>query len=189
MFLFWKTSSTPIISSVSVIRVPRLRRLSLRVEPGGEIVVRAPRRVSDAAIRRFVQDQQEWIQKQKKRMEALVPISQTELQEFKKTAKIYLPKRVAELAEKHDFQYTSVTCRHQQTRWGSCSFRNSINLNIELMRLPEHLRDYIIIHELTHTVHKHHQKAFWHHLEKVLPGALEMDREMKQWKIGYFPQR
>lgn len=163
----------------------RLRRLSLRVEPGGEIVVRAPKRVSDAAISKFVQEQKEWIQKQKNRMDVMIPITKKELDVLKKISKIYLPERVRELAEKHSFSYRSVTCRHQKTRWGSCSHKNSINLNIEVMRLPIRLQDYIIIHELTHTIHKHHQKAFWDHLAKVLPGALEMDREMKQWKIGY----
>jgi predicted metal-dependent hydrolase len=169
MLLFAKSTSSVMDTSISVIRIPRLRRLSLRVEPGGEIVVRAPKSISDAAISKFVTEQTAWIQKQKNRMDDLKPLSAQEIQELKKLAKIYLPLRVSELAEKHHFHYTSVTCRHQQTRWGSCSYRNSINLNIELMRLPERLIDYIILHELTHTVHKHHQKAFWTHLEKVLP--------------------
>lgn len=62
------------IFPVTVIRVPRLRRLSLRVEPGGEIVVRAPRSISDAAISEFVTEQAAWIQKQKNRMDTLKPI-------------------------------------------------------------------------------------------------------------------
>ncbi len=74
-----------------------------------------------------------------------------------------------ELALELGFQYRSVSCRHQKSRWGSCSYHNDISLNIELMRLPPELRDYIIVHELTHTFHKHHQDAFWNHLEKVLP--------------------
>lgn len=90
-----------------------------------------------------------------------------------------------ELAEDLGFTYKKVSCRHQSSRWGSCSHDNNISLNIELMRLPEQLRDYIIVHELSHTIHKHHQKAFWDHLEKVLPGAEKLDREMRRWKIGY----
>lgn len=168
-----------------MIRVARLRRLSLRVEPGGDIVVRAPKRVSDAAIAKFVIEQQDWIKKQKTHMDVLVPLSEEELDHFKKRAKIFLPERVRELADHHNFHFTSVTCRHQKTRWGSCSHKNSINLNIELMRLPPKLQDYIILHELTHTIHKHHQKAFWDYLEKLFPGSLTLDREMKQWKIGY----
>jgi len=53
------------------------------------------------------------------------------------------------------------------------------------VRLPPELRDYIILHELTHTIHKHHQQAFWDYLEKVLPGAEELDKRMREWKIGY----
>lgn len=146
-----------------------MRRLSLRVEPGGEIVVRAPIRVSERAIAQFVAEQELWIKKQKSHMNTLTPISHHELQNLKKLATSTLPDRVERLAKMHHFHYTSVTFRHQKTRWGSCSHKNRINLNIELMRLPEYLQDYIILHELTHTLHKHHQKSFWDHLEKVLP--------------------
>jgi predicted metal-dependent hydrolase len=171
--------------AISVIRVAHLRRMSLRVEPGGAIIVRAPRRVTDEAIKKFVLDQEVWIQKQTSAMQALVSLSEERLIELKKLAQIYLPERVQVLADKYHFHFMSLSLRHQQTRWGSCSQKNALNLNIELMRLPLKLRDYIILHELTHTIHKHHQKAFWNHLEKVLPGALLLDREMRQWKIGY----
>ncbi len=171
--------------AISVIRVAHLRRMSMRVEPGGEIVVRAPRRVTDLAIKKFVLEQEKWIQKQKSTMQNLTSLSAEKLTELKKLAKIYLPERVKILAEKHHFHFASVSLRNQQTRWGSCSHKNALNLNIELMRLPLKLRDYIILHELTHTVHKNHQKAFWNHLEKILPGARLLDREMRQWKIGY----
>lgn len=77
-----------------MIRAPRLRRMSLRVDPGGQIVVRAPRRVSDMAIAKFVQEQSMWIEKQKSRMDSLVSIPQAELQELRKIAKISLPARL-----------------------------------------------------------------------------------------------
>lgn len=155
--------------SVVVIRVPRLRRMSMRVQSGGEVVVRAPKRISDTAIQKFVTEKNTWIQKQIAHMNTLVPLSRETVLELKKRAKDFLPDRVQYLAKKYGFTYTSVTCRHQTTRWGSCSYKNSLNLNIELMRLPTELRDYIILHELTHTRHKHHQKAFWNYLEIVLP--------------------
>jgi len=132
-------------------------------------VVRASNRISDAAIQKFVIEKDGWIQKQISAMGSLVPLSRERLIELKKLAQIFLPDRVKCLAKKHDFIYTSITCRHQTTRWGSCSARNAISLNTELMRLPAELRDYIILHELTHTRHKHHQKAFWNYLEIVLP--------------------
>jgi len=170
---------------INVIRVPRLRRMSLRVMPTGELMVRAPKRVSDREIHSFIESHAAWVEKQKKHQSQFTPITSAQLAELRKLAKAYLPHRTMELAQDLSFTYQRVTCRHQKSRWGSCSHRNAISLNIELMRLPVELRDYIIVHELTHTVHKHHQDAFWAHLEKVLPGAGELDRQMKQWKIGY----
>lgn len=169
----------------TLIRVPKLRRMSLRVQSQRDILVRAPMRTSDRTVELFVEKNYDWIQKQRKKQANYIAITRPELEDLKKRAKKFLPERTRVLADRLGFEYSHVTCRHQKSRWGSCSHRNAISLNIELMRLPPELRDYIIVHELTHTVHKHHQEAFWDHLEKVLPWALQMDREMKQWKIGF----
>lgn len=169
----------------NLIRTSWLRRMSLRVLPTGEIVVRAPKRVSDREVNSFVEAHTAWIEKQKKAHSDLIPLTSEDLEELRILAKSYLPHRTMELAHELGFSYNRVTCRHQKSRWGSCNHLNNISLNIELMRLPPELRDYIIVHELTHTVHKHHQDAFWDHLERVLPWALQLDRQMKQWKIGY----
>lgn len=173
------------IDDAHIIRVPRLRRMSLRVKPSGESVVRAPMRVSIAEIRRFLTEHEDWIAKQRKNHAALVPLSRENLLHLRTEAKRFLPGRVRELALEHGFSYRSVSFRHQKSRWGSCSHRNTLSLNIELMRLPSELCDYIILHELTHTVHKHHQDAFWNHLERVLPWSLILDKRMREWKIGY----
>jgi len=73
---------------------------------------------------------------------------------LRKEAKDYLPQRTELLAAAHGFKYSGVTVKNISSRWGSCSSTNHINLNIHLVRLPEHLSDYVILHELTHTVHK-----------------------------------
>lgn len=169
----------------TLIRVPKLRRMSLRVQSQRGVVVHAPMRTSENVIDSFVEKNIDWIQKQRKKQSAYIPLTRLELEDLARRAKKTLPERTRVLAERLGFDYSHVTCRHQKTRWGSCSHRNAISLNIELMRLPQKLRDYIIIHELTHTVHKHHQAAFWNHLERVCPWALELDREMTKWKIGY----
>lgn len=101
-------------------------------------------------------------------------------------AKIYLPKRLKELADKHGFQYQNVTIKNASTRWGSCSSTNNINLNLHLMRVPEHLIDYVIMHELVHTVVKNHGEKFWLLLEQVYPNARKADREMKNYRTQSF---
>src|SRR4030042_928406 len=90
----------------------------------------------------------------------------------------YLPQRVMELASIHGFSYNRVSFRNNKTRWGSCSRDNNISLHIHLMRLPQHLTDYIILHELVHTVHKNHGKQYWQLLDKVTGNAKELDKEM-----------
>lgn len=99
-------------------------------------------------------------------------------------AKTYLPDRVAKLAAAHGFSYNQLTVKNVHTRWGSCSAQNNINLNICLMTLPEYLSDFVILHELCHTVHKNHGPQF-HALLGSLVGGNEkrLDKELNKYKI------
>jgi len=99
-------------------------------------------------------------------------------------AKTFLPVRVKELAAKFGFKYGTVNIKNAGTRWGSCSPVNNINLNVQLMRLPWHLTDYVILHELVHTVQKNHGKNFWALLEKVTGNARGLDRQLKKYNLN-----
>jgi len=101
-------------------------------------------------------------------------------------AKLYLPERTHELALKHDFRYKKVSVKRASSRWGSCSPDNNINLNLQLMRLPSQLIDYVILHELVHTVEKNHQASFWKLLEKLLPGAKKIDKELNEYNLKFW---
>ncbi len=101
------------------------------------------------------------------------------LETLKIEAKEYLPGRLKELAQNYGFKYQKLTLRNNKTRWGSCSWDNNINLNIHLMRLPDWLIDYVIIHELCHTVEKNHGSRFWNLVEKVLPNSKTADKKLK----------
>ena len=102
---------------------------------------------------------------------------------LRKEAREYLPQRTAQLAATHGFHYCGVTVKNVSSRWGSCSIANHINLNIHLVRLPEHLSDYVILHELTHTIHKNHRDLFWKHLNVITGGkAKQLAAEMKKYR-------
>ncbi|MBR3254028.1 M48 family metallopeptidase [Candidatus Saccharibacteria bacterium] len=78
-----------------------------------------------------------------------------------KKAKEYLPYRLEYYAKLYGYSFDKCRMSHANTRWGSCSSNRTISLNIGLMKVPEPLRDYVILHELAHLNHMDHSKAFW----------------------------
>ncbi|MCB8994711.1 MAG: M48 family metallopeptidase [Bacteroidales bacterium] len=105
------------------------------------------------------------------------------LEAWRKEAKEILPERIAALALQHGFKFSGLSVKNMKTRWGSCTGKNSINLNLHLVRLPDHLRDYVILHELVHTVHKNHGKYFWSSLDKLCGNAKALARELKNYRL------
>ena len=101
------------------------------------------------------------------------------LKALKIEAKNYLIPRLAFLADKYNFKYNKVALRNQKTRFGSCSYRNNINLNINLMKHDFDCIDYVLIHELVHTKVKNHSKSFWLEVEKCCPNYREIRKKLK----------
>ncbi len=99
---------------------------------------------------------------------------------IRKQAKDYLPQRLDFLAKKHNFSYQQLKLAHTSTRWGSYSTKNaSINLNIALMKLPNELIDYVIIHELAHTKHPDHSPDFWQTVADTMPDYQKFEKQLK----------
>ncbi len=96
-------------------------------------------------------------------------------------AQMILPKKVEKLSKKCNLRYSKLSFGHASTRWGSCSVHNALRLNVHLMRLPDRLIDYVILHELVHTAEKNHQTPFWDKLCSILPEAKNLDKELKMY--------
>jgi hypothetical protein len=96
----------------------------------------------------------------------------------------YLPDRVGALADTHGFRVGRVAIKNLQSRWGSCSSRGTINLNLRLMQLPDHLVDYVILHELMHTRIRLHSTDFWSLFQQILPGARMLDAELNRYHLN-----
>ena len=110
------------------------------------------------------------------------------LKKLKKEAKIYLVKRTFELALENKFKINSIKINSAKTRWGSCSFNNNINLSAYLLLLPSKLIDYIILHELCHTVEKNHSSSFYNLLEKVSEDYNQfLRKEIKKYSPKILP--
>lgn len=97
---------------------------------------------------------------------------------LKREAEALLPPRLAGLAEKHGKRYTGVGVKQLKRRWGSCDSHQNIVLNLFLMELPwEHI-DYVLLHELAHTLHMNHGESFWRELKSMQPRARDIAREL-----------
>ncbi len=75
-------------------------------------------------------------------------------------------------------EYPKITIREMKARWGSCSAKRSISLNIKLIHVPKDLIDYVILHELCHLKELNHSAKFYALLDKVLPDWRERKRRL-----------
>jgi len=97
-------------------------------------------------------------------------------------AKKILPPKLTELAEKHGFQFSRITIRNNKRNWGSCSSKNNISLNLQMMKLPDELIEYILLHELVHTKIKNHGPGFWQKLDELTNfRARELSKQVRKF--------
>jgi predicted metal-dependent hydrolase len=97
---------------------------------------------------------------------------------LRKEAEVLLPQRLEALAAQTGLHYTSVSIKQLKSRWGSCNSRKEITLNLFLMQLPWHLIDYVLVHELAHTKVMRHGAPFWKEVERHLPHAKDLRKQM-----------
>lgn len=103
---------------------------------------------------------------------------------YRKEAEKHLSKRLNELSNTHRLPYQDLRIKDLKSRWGSCSSLNNINLSLHLMKLPDELIDYVILHELAHTKHKNHSKNFWDYLETICPESKFLNKKLKFYKTA-----
>ena len=92
---------------------------------------------------------------------------------YRKVAKTHLTKRTEQLSKKFNFTYNKLYIREERNKWGNCSTEKNISLSWILIKAPEFVIDYIIIHELLHTVVMNHTHKFWTLLKSYYPDYKE----------------
>lgn len=103
-------------------------------------------------------------------------------QALRQDSETILVPRLYNLAIKHNFVFSKVTLRKLSSRWGSCTERKNISLNIFLVQLPQELIDYVMLHELVHTKHLNHGQNFWATLEELKPATPHLRKRLKKYR-------
>jgi len=168
------------VGCVVVVASDRARYARITLKRDGTITLTVPRGVSLRQARSFLESKLPWIRRHQRGFRALEKLPTQNRAE----ARQILTKRVRELAQAYGFRYNRVFVKNQRTLWGSCSTKNNINLNINLLRLPEELRDYVILHELVHTRHKNHSKAFWSEMDRLTGDGKGYQKMLRKYKLG-----
>ncbi len=178
--MYWQNNM-----DIKIIRSNR-KTMVLEVTREGDVLVRAPFRLPQKEIEKFVASKTEWIEKHlekiNNRQRSDVMYNELTEEEYKrlvKLAKVVLPVKVALYANLMGLTYGRITIRNQKTRWGSCSSKGNLNFNVKLMLLPEALQDYVVVHELCHLKEMNHSPRFWAEVEKVLPDYKERRKKLK----------
>lgn len=183
----------PRLGEVTLSQTLRVRRISISVRATGVVRLSFPYGVSQKRALAFLEQKAGWIEAARERLsrkraalpEQLPPAeAKARIEELRRAAKADLPARIERIAAQTGLKYAKLTIRASRTKWGSCSGRNHISLSLFLMTLPEHLRDYVIVHELCHTVHHNHSPRF-HALVDQLVGGREkpLNRELRGFVI------
>ena len=175
----------PEVGTIKYIGNNRAKRIIVSIKPEHVRVV-IPKRQSFKNAQKFVESRLDWIKTNRQSMDLQLE-KKNKLPEIdRKVARKILCRRIGELAQLHNFVYNRVSIRKQKTRWGSCSSKNNINLNANLLHLPSELMDYVLLHELVHTRVKDHSKDFWDELNAVVPNARQIDKKLKDYQYCLF---
>lgn len=169
-------------------RSRRAKRVSISVNASTGVRVAVPYGSSFKKAEEFVHAQTDWMQRQLNRMRGHQAKDRAGLVVpdgiDKAEARRKLTGRLKHLAERHGFTYGRVFIRNQKTRWGSCSSKNNISLNMKLSRLPEELMDYVILHELAHTRIKDHSSEFWKLMDSLVGNGKAKAVDLREYRLG-----
>ncbi len=96
------------------------------------------------------------------------------------------PQKLSALAKQYNFTYTDLKINKSRSRWGSCSSKKGINLSYFCNLLPEYLIDFVMLHELCHTIEMNHGERFWRLLDSVTDGkARQLTQELNKSHVHW----
>lgn len=160
------------------------RTIALEITRDLEVLVRAPFKMPECDIEKFVEKHAQWITKslikQKNAKTMRQELTDEEIQILQSRAIQELPEKVKYYGNLMGCMPTRVTITSAKTRFGSCSQKNSICFSWRLMLYPEEAIDYVVVHELAHIRYKNHGKEFYEFIRSVLPDYKQRDALLRK---------
>lgn len=178
-----KIIHSPEIGDITIKKNKRNKKIRLKVKPTGTVSVSMPYGVAFEQAEEFITAQRDWIIAQLKKIkENYKPPQFIDKNIVQKKAEDYLPARVEALSCATGLKYKSLKIKPLKTYWGQCTVDNRIKLNAHLVRLPDELIDYVILHELAHTREKNHGRGFYDLLGRFVESPRTMSKIVKRYR-------
>ncbi|MCQ2758956.1 M48 family metallopeptidase [Helicobacter pylori] len=191
---------------ITIQKSKKIKTLSLNITPSLEVILKMPNSCSQARANAFLKDQEAWLKKTFLAMQEKYSLLHSRLEtykdkilvfdemknandytltELKKILKTYLERKLPLIAQKMQTSYTHFSIRNNAKVLGSCSYHNRLSFALLLVCAQKEAIDYVIIHELAHTIHKNHSKNFWRCVQIFCPNYRALRERLKQNIIFY----
>jgi len=173
----------------------RAKNVSITVELDGSVIVVKPIGMKWSVMEKFIGEKKSWIFKTVRHFQKLkekygvIPLkpihrhTKKNYLKHKEETRRLMHERVEHFNKYYSFPIKRIAIKNQRRCWGSCSENGNLNFNYRLLFLPEHLRDYIIVHELCHLRELNHSKRFWALVERVVPNHKAIRKQLKRQEL------
>ncbi|GAA7724839.1 M48 family metallopeptidase [Helicobacter pylori] len=193
---------------ITIQKSKKIKTLSLNITPSLEVILKMPDSCPQARASAFLKEQEAWLKKTLLAMQEKHSLLRTNLEkyknkilvfdevknandytltELKKILKTYLERKLPLIAQKMQTSYTGFSVRNNAKVLGSCSYHNRLSFALLLVCAQKEAIDYVIIHELAHTIHKNHSKNFWRYIKIFCPNYRALREHLKQ-KVVFYTQ-
>ncbi len=162
----------------------RAKRMRIAVYCDTRVVVTVPQDFEENKIEKFIREKAWWIMAKLKyfaQFKYVRPIGNNRMNYLEhRIAALRLAREKVERYNRfYNFNVNKISIKNQSTRWGSCSAKGNLNFSYKIALLPEHLADYIVIHELCHLKEFNHSGRFWALVAKLVPDYPAIKNELK----------
>ncbi|MCQ2933785.1 M48 family metallopeptidase [Helicobacter pylori] len=191
---------------ITIQKSKKIKTLSLNIMPSLEVILKMPYSCPQARANAFLKEQEAWLKKTFLAMQEKHSLLRANLEKYqnkilvfdevenasdytltdlKKILKTYLEQKLPLIAQKMQTSYTHFSIRNNAKVLGSCSYHNRLSFALLLVCAQKEAIDYVIIHELAHTIHKNHSKNFWRCVKTFCPNYRALREHLKQRVVFY----